>query len=244
MRLQNKIALITGATSGIGKQITQNFLDEGAKVIACGRRESLGFTADNLAYCRGDVTNFSDAQKIVDYAIAQFGKLDILVNSAGITMEGNLETTSSEDFMKQYETNVLGVFNICKAAILELKKQKNASIINIASELGVKPILDRVAYCPSKAAVLMLTKNIAVDYAPHIRANNILPGLTDTPMIEERFKSSEDPKALRKLYESFYLLKRLGTTHDIAHAAVFLASDDSSFITGADIPVCGGGQII
>ncbi len=244
MRLNNKIALITGATSGIGKQIAKDFLKEGAKVIACGRRENLDFTAPNLIYYRCDVTKFSDGQKAVACAISHFGHLDILVNSAGVTTEGNLETTNPKDFIAQYETNVLGVFNICKAAIFELKKQKNAAIINIASELGVKPILDRVAYCPSKAAVLMLTKNIAVDYAPHIRANNILPGLTETPMIEERFLTSKDPKALREMYESFYLLKRLGTTKDIAHAAIFLASDESSFITGADIPVCGGGQII
>lgn len=244
MRLKDKIAFVTGASSGIGLGIAKRFLDEGAIVIGCGIEKLCNINHKFFSYHVCDITKYNQVNEIMENALSKYDKLDILVNSAGVTAEGNLENTTSDQFQFQFAVNTLGTFNTCKSAIDYLKKSPSASIINIASELGVKPIRDRVAYNPSKAAVVMLTKCIAVDYAPFIRANTILPGLVETPMIQERFLSAENPDELRKLYESFYLLKRLGTVKDMADAAVFLASEESAFITGDDISVCGGGQII
>jgi NAD(P)-dependent dehydrogenase (short-subunit alcohol dehydrogenase family) len=244
MRLKGKVAIVTGASSGIGEGIAKRFLHEGAKVIGCGIEEQASIRHENMVYIQCDLCHYEQAVKVVKEAVKAFGKLNILVNSAGITGEGNLETTSLEEFQRQFNVNVNGTFNICKAAITELNTAKGSSIINIASELGVKPIQNRVAYNPSKAAVIMLTKCIAVDYAPNVRANTIMPSLVETPMIKSRFDTAEDPQALKELYESFYIMKRLGTVEDMANAAVFLASDESSYITGDDLAVCGGGQMI
>lgn len=244
MRLEGKVSIVTGASSGIGEGIARRFLLEGAFVIGCGIEEKANIINPKFTYVKCDIRDFNQTMAVVEKAIELYNRLEILVNSAGVTAEGNLETTTSEAFNFQFQVNTLGTFHMCKAAISEMKKATGASIINIASELGVKAIPDRVAYNPSKAAVVMLTKCIAIDYAPNVRANTILPGLVETPMIENRFKQSEDEEGLRALYRSFYKLNRLGTVEDMANAAVFLASDESSFITGDDIAVCGGGQMI
>lgn len=244
MRLKGKTAIITGASSGIGEGIAEAFLREGACVVGCGIEAEAKILHEDFSYVQCDLRDYSQVEKVVAKAKELFGKLEILVNCAGVTATGNLETTTSEQFNFQYQINTLGTFNMCKAAIGCLKKEKSASIINVASELGVKAIPDRVAYNPSKAAVVMMTKCIAIDYAPNVRANTILPGLVETPMIENRFKEADNPDELRELYKSFYRLNRLGTVTDMANAAIFLASDESSFITGDDIAVCGGGQMI
>lgn len=153
------------------------------------------------------------------------GKWDSVVNSAGATFIGNLEETSTELFKKQFDINVIG------------------TIVNIASDLGIKPIPERIAYCASKAAVIMLTKSIAIEYAPLVRANCILPGLVETPMIKDRFDNSENPQKLREEMANLYVLKRMGTLNDMSNATVFLTSEDSSFITGSELAVCGGLQI-
>ncbi|MEG0087014.1 MAG: SDR family oxidoreductase, partial [Niameybacter sp.] len=128
-------------------------------------------------------------------------------------------------------------------AIGELKKHKESAIVNIGSDLGVRPIPERIGYCPSKAAVMMLTKCIAMEYAPQVRANCLLPGLVETPMIRERFEQAEDPAALRTEFANLYPMKRMGTLEDMASTALFLMSGESSFITGEVVGVCGGSLI-
>jgi NAD(P)-dependent dehydrogenase (short-subunit alcohol dehydrogenase family) len=244
MELKGKVALITGASSGIGEVIAKMYMEEGAKVFGCGRREKPSLEeGENFGYAAGDLTNFDDAKAIVDKCIQRYGKIDILVNCAGVTGIGTLETTSVEEFERQFKINVFGVFNICKAAIEELKRSEDAVIVNISSEIGEKPMAARIAYSPSKAAVSMLTKCLALDYGPKIRVNAILPGLVETPMTKERFDQAEDPEAYRQAIRDRYLLKRICTPEDVAQAAVFLASKQSSFITGASLPVCGGNQL-
>ncbi len=243
MRLENKVAIITGASSGIGEGIAQRFIKEGAKVVGCGIEEKLGFQDENAVYVQANLTNYKDALKVVEEAVKVFGKIDVLVNCAGVTGVGSLENTTTEEFTRQFNINVNGVFHMCKAAIGELKKQKNPSIVNIASDLGVRPIPERIAYCPSKAAVIMLTKCIAAEYAPYVRANCFHPGLVETPMIKSRIESAEDPDAFRAGMAQMYPLKRIGTIEDMANVAVYLASEESSFVTGEAIGVCGGSLI-
>ena len=243
MRLENKVAIITGASSGIGEGIAKKFLAEGAKVVGCGIEEKLNFEHENAIYVKANLTNPEDAAKVVEAAVEKFGKIDKVVNCAGITLIGTLETSTVEEFKRQLDINVTGVFNMCKAAIGELKKQEGAAIVNIGSDLGVRPIPERIGYCPSKAAVIMLTKCIAAEFAPTVRANCLLPGLVETPMIKDRFEKAEDPDALRREFASIYPLNRMGTIDDMANTAVFLASTESSFITGETIGVCGGSLI-
>lgn len=242
MKLQNRVALITGASSGIGEGIAKKFLEEGASVIGCGIEEKSNIENPNYIYVKCDITDISSVENVVKVGLEKFGKIDSVVNSAGVTFIGTLETTTPETFKKQFEINVLGTFNVCKSVINELKNNKG-TIVNIASDLGIRPIPERVAYCTSKAAVIMLTKSIAVEYAPFVRANCIMPGLVETPMIKYRFEQSENPEELRREYENLYLLKRMGALEDMANAAVFLTSSDSSFITGDELPVCGGAQL-
>ena len=239
-RLEGKIAFITGASSGIGEAIAQRFLAEGASVVGCGRRDKAGLSHERFFFVSADVSSFDAAKKAVDAAVSKFGALDIVINSAGLTVEGGLETTGSDEFNQLFQVNVGGVFNVCKAAAPFLRMRKGASIINIASDLGIKPIRDRIAYCPSKAAVIMLTRCIALELSPDVRANCILPGLVETPMIQHRFEKAVDPEALRVSMANLYPLKRVGKVEDMASAALYLASEESSFMTGAELPICGG----
>lgn len=244
MDLRGKVALVTGASSGIGEVIAKKYIKEGAKVFGCGIEEKANIEeCESFSYMEGDLTDYNNAIKIVRECVRKFGKMQILVNCAGITGTGKIEDTCTEEFKRQFDVNVFGVYNMCKASIEYLKKSEDAVIINIASELGVKPICNRIAYCPSKAAVVMLTKCLALDCGPRIRVNAILPSLTETPMTEERFERAEDPEKFRQAMNDRYVLKRMCRPEDVANGAVFLASDKSSYITGDLLAVCGGGHI-
>lgn len=242
MKYKGKVVVITGASSGMGEGISKKFLEEGAIVYGCGRRPAINYSHENMHYVSVDITNYEECEKFIDLVSKETGTIDVLVNSAGITGEGNLEETSLDDFKLQFDINVNGTFNMCKTAI-KYMKNKETSIINIASDLGAKPVPNRCAYAPAKAAVISLTQSIAIDYAPKVRANSILSGIVDTPMIAKRFESVENPEELRKIYESFYLSNRIGEIKDIVNAVMFLASENSSFITGESLSVCGGSLI-
>lgn len=240
MKFENKVVIVTGASSGIGEGVAKRFLAEGAKVVGCGIEEKMNIVDDNAIYVQADLTKYEQAQNVVAKAVEKFGKVDKLICCAGVTFIGSLETTTPESFSREFQINVNGVFHMCKAAIGELQKQEGAAIVNIASDLGMGPIPERIGYCPSKAAVIMLTKCIALEQAPKIRANCIMPGLVRTPMIEERFTSAEDPAAVEREMAAIYPLGRIGTIEDMTNSIVYLASDDASFVTGEVLGVCGG----
>ena len=244
MELQNRTAVITGASSGIGEVIARFYLDEGARVYGCGLESAASLTHERFAYQQADVCDETQAAAVVKGCEERFGGVDILVNCAGVTGIGTIDNTSVAEFRRQFEVNVFGVYTITQAAIGAIRRSAHAAIINIVSELGVKCIPERVAYCPSKAAVEMLTRCLAADCGPRVRVNGILPGLTETPMTRMRYESAADPEAERQKTRSRYVLKRMCTPEDVANGAVFLASDRASFITGDMLAVCGGGQFI
>lgn len=244
MELQDRVAIITGASSGIGAVIAQFYLDEGAYVFGCGLEPEAGWSRERFAYHQADICKLEEAQAVVSACEARFGGVDILVNCAGVTGLGTIDDTSVEEFRRQFEINVFGLYTMTKAAIDAVRKSEHAVIVNIVSELGVKAIPNRVAYCPSKAAVEMLTRCLAADCGPRVRVNGILPGLTETPMTKMRYENAPDPEAERQKTRDRYVLKRMCTPEDVANGAVFLASDRSSFITGDMLAVCGGGQFI
>ena len=243
MRFEDKVVIVTGASSGIGEGVARKILDEGALVVGCGIEPEMHIESSRAIYVQANLTEFAQAQHVVEEAVKAFGRVNKLVCCAGVTFVGSLETTDYDTFMRELSINMGGVFNMCKAAISELKKQEGSTIVNVGSDLGVRPIPERIGYCPSKAGVIMLTKCIALEYAPSIRVNAILPGLVRTPMIEQRFTEAEDPKALEESYASLYPLHKMGKIEDMANAIAFLSSDESGFITGEIMQVCGGSLI-
>ncbi len=243
MRFEDKVVIVTGASSGIGEGVAKKFLEEGAYLVGCGIEPVMNIKSERAIYVQADLTCPEDAEKVVKAAVEAFGRVNKLVCCAGVTFIGSLETTEYSTFMRELSINLGGVFNMCRAAVGELKKQEGSTIVTIGSDLGVHPIPERIGYCPSKAGVIMLTKCIALEYAPNIRVNSVLPGLVRTPMIEKRFEEAEDPKALEEAYASLYPLHKMGKIEDMANAVAFLSSDESGFITGEIMHVCGGSLI-
>lgn len=243
MKFENTVVVVTGASSGIGEGVAKMFLEEGAKVVGCGIEPEMKIQDSNAIYVQADLTKFEQAENVIAKAVEAFGRVNKLVCCAGVTFIGSLETTSNESFMRELSINMGGVFNMCKATVPELKKHEGSTIVTVGSDLGVRPIPERIGYCPSKAGVIMLTKCIALEYAPAIRVNCILPGLVRTPMIEQRFQEAEDPKALEESYASLYPLHKMGKVSDMANAVKFLSGEESGFITGEIMNVCGGSLI-
>lgn len=244
MKFENKVVIVTGASSGIGEGVAKMFLEEGARLVGCGIEPAMKIESENAIYVQADLTDPAQAQNVVDKAVEAFGQVDKLVCCAGVTFIGSLENTEYNTFMREISINLGGVFNMCKAAVKELVKSEDPSIVTIGSDLGVRPIPERIGYCPSKAGVIMLTKCIALEYAPKVRVNCVLPGLVRTPMTEQRFLDAEDPAALEEAYASLYPLHKMGKVADMANAVRFLScSEDSGFITGEIMNVCGGSLI-
>lgn len=233
----NKVAIVTGASSGIGKAVCERYLSEGVSVIGIDLNNGI---IENKLYnhISVNIADYQEVKKKIDGMVTD--KIDYLVNCAGITLIGNLENTSCEDFDLQIDVNLKGTFNICKACIEYMKNNRGSAIVNIASDLGVKPVADRCAYVAAKAGVIKLTEAIAIDYGPNVRANSIQPGIVDTPMVQGRFE--ENPE-LKEIYGSFYLLERIANANEIVEGVMFLTKDSSSFVTGISLPIAGGSNL-
>ena len=246
MRLDGKVMLVTGATSGIGAAIALEAAKEGAKLVLTGRSAERGEAIRKQ--CSGAVFHAADiAQKgvpetLVDAAVKEFGRLDILVNNAGIVHRHTAETATDQEWDGVIATNVTGVFRMSRATLRHMKRQGGGTIINIGSDWALVGGRNAFAYCASKGAVAQMTRAMAVDHArDNIRVNCICPGDIDTPMlasgIAKRGMTLED--GLKHLAAAIPM-GRVAQPREIARAAVFLASDDSSFMTGAMLSVDGG----
>jgi meso-butanediol dehydrogenase/(S,S)-butanediol dehydrogenase/diacetyl reductase len=248
-RLLGKVALITGGGTGIGRAIAVAFAREGANVALAGRRlEKLKEVAGEIKKQGGeakaiecDVTRARDAQRAVRETAKQFGKLDVLVNNAGILSVATVEGISEAEWDRVMTVNVKGPFLLSRAALKEFRKAGGGAIVNIGSVLGLVAMKDRAAYCASKGGVTLLTKAMALDHAhENVRANCICPAIVETELVKGLFDSGEQGQALRKARLATIPLGRFGKPADVAELAVFLASEESSWLTGAAIPLDGG----
>ncbi len=253
MRLDGKVALITGGGRGIGAAIAKRFVDDGAKIVISDIRDDLlenvakSLKKGMVATCSGDVTKFEDVKKMVDQTVKFGGKIDVLINNAGIDPGGSIVDIEIDLWKKILDVNLNGPFLCMKAAIPYMIKQGGGSIISIASLAGVRCLPSMPAYCASKGGLIQLALQAALEYGPKgIRSNVVAPGATKTEMLTEALSSLS--KAIKKdafevLAESVPL-RRAAVPDEMTGACSFLASDDSSFITGAVLMVDGGAAIV
>jgi NAD(P)-dependent dehydrogenase (short-subunit alcohol dehydrogenase family) len=247
MTLKNKVAVITGAGSGIGLATARRFVAEGARVIlvdiqdAEQEEEALRKRGGEAVFFKADVSRASDVEALFRQTIKRFNRLDILVNNAGVELAKMVTETSEEEWDRLMNINLKGVFLCSRAAILLMKRQGGGVIVNVASELGLVGGAEIAAYCASKGGVVQLTKAMALDHAQdNIRVNCVCPGPVETPLLQRIFSSSEGPEKERKETVSKVPLGRLGKPEEIANVILFLASDESSFMTGAAVSADGG----
>jgi len=250
MRLKNKVAIITGATSGIGRATAIRFAQEGANLIITGRRSELGkqvecmlnnISNDNCRciYVQADHTVYEDCQKVVNAALQEFGgKIDVLFNNAGIVTNGTAETTTEEVWNATFDINVTATWRMTKLVLPYMKQQKSGVIVNNGSDWSVVAGKNALSYVMSKGAVGMMTKQMALDYARDgIRVNAVCPGDTfvDRWIEQGYFDGTSIQEA-----SDFIPLGRFGTPDEIANCVLFLASDESSYVTGHLLVVDGG----
>jgi NAD(P)-dependent dehydrogenase (short-subunit alcohol dehydrogenase family) len=248
MRLKGKVAIVTGALSGIGKGIADSFAREGADVVMVDIGLGEGWDArpgsngggGKVLGVKADVTKWSDVEKFVDETMNSFGRIDVLVNNVGIPGSQDatiLHTTPEEEWDRVVAVNLKSVYLCSKRVIPQMLEQGGGKIINLSSVAGIVAFPGRAAYTASKGGVSLLTKSMAIDYAKYrINVNAICPGMVETPMTKWRLDNSE----LRKEVESWIPWKRVGTPDDISGAAVFLASGDSDYVTGHLFVIDGG----
>ncbi|MDR0874637.1 MAG: SDR family oxidoreductase [Clostridiales Family XIII bacterium] len=255
-RLEGKVAIITGGGVGIGASIAKGFLAEGAKILVSGRRKekleefAAGFPEDSLAIFAGDITKIEDAEAMVEAAVARFGKLDVLVNNAGIDPAGTVTDIPVQQWLDIINTNINGAFYMTRFAIPKMIESGGGSIINVASLAGVRAIPAMPAYSTTKAGLQGFTNAVALDYGSKgIRINMISPGATATDMLKNSMQGlaksqGTDIYGALGLLTQFTPLGRACEPDEIAPAAIFFASDESSYITGQNLLIDGGATVV
>lgn len=246
MRLAGKVAIITGAGSGIGRACALAFAKEGAKVALVGRTkgklDAVAKEIGNAAFVQsGDISKKSDIESIVQATVEHFGALHVLVNNAAALIAGTAESHTEAEWDATFNTNVKGVWLMSRAAIPHMRNAGKGSIVNISSVIGLVGARNRLAYSASKGAVTLLTKAMALDHAPEqIRVNCICPGIVETELVERFISQAPDPEAARKQRIALHPLGRFGKPEDIAPLAIYLAGDESAWVTGNAYPIDGG----
>lgn len=248
-RLADKVAVITGATSGIGRAAARRFGREGARVVVAGRDERSGSeVVDEIVagggealWVRADVTSAHDMQALIAAAEARFGRVDVLYANAGVLERGTATDTPEEQWQRVIDVNLGGQFRLAKYGIPALERAGGGSMILTASELGLVGARDMVAYCAAKGGVVNMVRALAVDCAPlGIRINALAPGAVQTPMLERWFAEEPEPEAAVTRQVGPIPLGRLGQAEEVAAVAVFLASDEATYVTGSVYLVDGG----
>jgi NAD(P)-dependent dehydrogenase (short-subunit alcohol dehydrogenase family) len=254
MRLRDKVTIIAGSTRGIGEECARIFFREGAKVVVTGRDEAKGGSlieemrgttpknefpraGNRCIFLKADISLSSDVMRLRDKTLEAFGRIDILVNNAGITVPSPFEDLTEEAWNWVMDINLKGVFFCSQIIGRQMIEQRSGTIVNIASIAAHYALPHGAAYGPTKSAIIMLTKQCAMEWAKYnIRVNSVSPGLIRTPMTEDIYQDEGITRARIELIP----LGRIGMPKDVAHVALFLCSDESSFITGQDILVDGG----
>ncbi|MBN1678161.1 MAG: SDR family oxidoreductase [Candidatus Thermoplasmatota archaeon] len=248
MKLDGKVALITGGTEGMGYSTAKLFLEEGARVVITGRSKEKAAKAlkslrklGQVVFVQGDVSKASDARRMVETTVRAFGGINILFNNAGVYMEKLAEDTSEEEWDRVLDINLKGTFLVTKYAIPHMKRQRSGAIVNSSSDAGLVGNKNCPAYCASKGAITIMSKAMALDYAPYgIRVNTVNPGCIDTPMLAKEAMASGNPVKYMKQTRKDHPIGRVGTPEEVAHAVLFLVSDEAAFITGAALSIDGG----
>ena len=245
-RLDDRVALITGAASGIGAACAARFAREGARIAGLDLAEPSDETwravteaAPEASFHVADVRDEDTIAAVVDDVVARFGRLDALVNAAGVAGGGPAHLVDAADWSRVIDINLKGTFLVCKHALRPMLEQRSGSIVNVASVEGLEGCEGGSSYNASKGGVVLLTKNLAIDYGRRgIRANCICPGFIETPLLKSVF-TEELREPLAQVIEN-HQLGRLGQPEEVAAATLFLASDDASFVTGHALAVDGG----
>ncbi len=247
-RLDGKVVIITGAARGQGKVAAEIFAQEGANLVLSDILPEIAQVAENIpsagarVQCvKADTADKTGIRSVVESAMESYGRIDVLYNNAGVILGKPFQETTLEEWEKIIRIDLTGPFLMSQAVVPHMEKQKGGSIVNISSAGGILGYPQMAAYGAAKGGLVNLTRCMAVDLAPHnIRVNAICPGAIDTPMPREYIKGMENKEAAWQQIANNHLLKRFGTSQEVVYLALYLASDEASFMTGAVIPVDGG----
>jgi NAD(P)-dependent dehydrogenase (short-subunit alcohol dehydrogenase family) len=240
MTLENVTALVTGASSGIGKAVSSHLRREGARLLLTGRKERLDTVQPDDLYVPGDLNDEAFVEGLAQRAAEALGTVDVVVLNHGLQVSSPLTEMAYDDAKKVLHSNLLSAFLVMKH-FAPLMPAAGGSFVCVSSRLGMVGKPEEVLYSAAKGGLIMLAKGAAIEWAPrNIRVNVVAPGLTDTPTIEASIQRSTDPEAYRRKREAQIPLQRLATPEEVADAVLFLASPKSSYITGAVLPVDGG----